>query len=400
MHAAPVILTILAGLVGLEWVVRNILALKVWSGSFHLTEGYKTPPTEDEQQAPLLSIVVAAKDEESNIEGCLRSLLDQDYPNFELIVVNDRSSDRTGDIIKRIAEEDPRVRVLHIAELPDGWCGKNHAMQRGIELAGGEWICMTDADCRHTSPRTMSLAMQYARHHRSDLLSLLPTMEMGSFWEYFLQPISIGVMMIWFPPTRVNNPAKSHAYANGMFMLIRRDAYDAIGAHEAIKGSLIEDMDMARRIKSSGLKLQMAPTRGLISVRMYTSLAEFRRGWVRIFLGSFQSVGRLLGALLVLVGRGLTPTLTTAVGLAAFASGAAPGGWWLTCGVVGAASLLAQLVMTARFYRYAGAPWLLGLLYPFGCSAVSAILIETMFRLRPGAKIVWKDTSYSVNSRE
>ena len=204
--------------------------------------------------------------------------------------------------------------------------------------------------------------------------------------------------MIWFPPTRVNNPAKSHAYANGMFMLIRRDAYDAIGAHEAIKGSLIEDMDMARRIKSSGRKLQTAPTRGLISVRMYTSLAEFRRGWVRIFLGCFRSVGRLLGALLVLVGRGLTPTLTTAVGLAAFTTGAAPGGWWLACGVVGATSLVAQLVMTTRYYRYAGAPWQLGLLYPFGCSAVSAILIETMFRLRSGAKIVWKDTSYSATS--
>ncbi len=395
MHCFAIILTIFASLLGLEWLLRNALALRVWHSIFTLTPESETLSlSEPDQKTPLLSIIVAAKDEEANIQPCLNSLLAQDYPNFEIIVVNDRSKDATAKIIEKMAADEPRIRPITITELPEGWCGKNHAMQKGIAQAKGDWICMTDADCTQDSSRTMSIAMHYAMKNRTDMLSLLPTMTMLGFWEKFLLPILSGVLMIWFPPKKVNNPKSSVAYANGMFMLIRREAYETIGAHEKIKGSLIEDMDMARNIKAAGLKLNMVPTRKLFSVRMYSSLSQIVTGWVRIFLGSFGNFLGLSKALLVLIGRGLMPTITTALGFTMYGINAHASEWWLVCGYISAAGLVAQLVMTARFYHYAGTPWILGCFYPIGCSCVAGILLKTMLKLRPGAKMTWRGTHY------
>ena len=399
MTIFAVILMVSAALVGLTWVLRNLLALRAWRKMFHLDPRY---PGEDHLDAPdgsrhvdlpMVSVVVAAKDEQANIETCVRAILDQDYPNFELIVVDDRSVDDTGAIVERIAAGDSRVKLMNITELPEGWAGKNHAMQNGIGAARGQWICMTDADCRQSSPRTLSVAMQYANDTRADMLSMLPTLEMGGFWENLLQPVCCGLLMMWFPPGKVNDPAKPHAYANGMFMLIKRSAYEAIGTHEAIKGSLIEDMDMAREIKSGGLNLRVAPSEGLVAVRMYTSLREIFRGWGRIYIGAFENLPRLMLAWLALVTKGLTCYLAAAIGLGMYA--AVGGQWWLACGLVGAAGSVAETVMLARYFRHVGSRAWLGLLYPLASALTAIILMKSMLMLRPGGKIIWRDTSYA-----
>jgi chlorobactene glucosyltransferase len=393
MTLLATILAILATVTGLEWLLRNALALSVWKRIFHLRPDseFDIPPG----PAPRVSVVVAAKDEEHNIESCVRSLLRQEYPNFEVIVVDDRSTDRTGEIVDAIAAEDDRLRRIRIEELPEGWCGKNHAMQRGIEQADGDWILMTDADCTQATEQTIRRAMGYAMQTQADMLSLLPELEMGGFWEKFYLPICVGVLMIWFRPSRVNDPRKPHAYANGMFMLIRRDAYDAVGRHEAIAGSLIEDMDLARRVKSAGLRLVVTPNEGLYSVRMYTNREQIIRGWVRIFVGSFRTVSRLTGALLVLFGRGLTPLATCLLGwLLVYLGG---GETARVAAILGSVALAAQLVMTARYYHHTKSAWWMGLFYPIGCSAVGAILLKAIWTLRPGGTIVWRETSYDVS---
>jgi glycosyltransferase involved in cell wall biosynthesis len=392
MSVLAIILTIIVSAISLEWVLRNTLALHVWGKVFHLT-GDADGITEDD--APLLSVVVAAKDEQRNIERCLSSLRGQDYPNFELIVVNDRSSDTTGEIIDRISAQDPRIRSIHIKKLPDGWCGKNHAMQNGIAESNGKWILMIDADCQMSTPRTLSVAMRYAINNKIDMLSILPTMIMVGFWEQFLLPILSGILMVWFRPERVNNPNKPQAYANGMFMLLTREGYDGIGTHEAVKGSLIEDMDMARKIKLSSRRLVMAPTRSMLSVRMYHHLSEILCGWNRIFVGSFQNFRRLLQAFLVLIIRGMTTSVLGALGFILYAAGAEPSGWWLICGIIGVAGTLAELIMTARFFRYTGSKWWVGLLYLPGCTIGALVLIRAMFTLLPWVKITWRGTSYS-----
>ncbi|GAF93650.1 unnamed protein product, partial [marine sediment metagenome] len=273
-------------------------------------------------------VFVAAKDEQENIERCVRSLLAQDYPNFALTVCNDRSDDRTGEIVAKIAEEDSRLRLLNIEHLPDGWCGKNNAMQIGIAGTDGEWICMGDADCEQTSNRTLSVAMRYAQDVEADLLSVLPNLEMLGFWENVIQPVCSGVLMIWFKPAKVNSPDKPNAYANGAFMLMKRSAYEAIGTHAEVKGEVNEDMHMASRIKQAGLNLKVARNVGLYNVRMYTSLKQMLRGWGRIFFGTFGTVRRLTATLLVLLLTSLMPYAVTILGL----SLASYSGWWLACG--------------------------------------------------------------------
>ena len=395
MSVIAIILTILAAPVALEWIIRNLLALRVWKNTFHLEADYSSGASD--MDTPLLSVVVAARNESANIETCLESLLDQDYPNFELIVCNDRSSDDTGSKIAAIAAADSRVRQIDITELPDGWCGKNHAMHKGISTAGGKWICMTDADCRQDSKHTLSAAMRYVQQNSTDMLSIIPTLQMRGFWENLLQPICGGVLMVWFPPAKVNNPAKPHAYANGMFMLINRPAYEAIGTHEAIRSSLIEDMDLARRIKSSGLNLRVLPSHGLLSVRMYTSLREIYRGWARIFFGVFNTLPKLLAAGLVLITKGLTSYIVAAVGLGMYAAGA---DGYLVCGSIALVGALAQTIMIVRFFKHVGSKPAMGLLYPLGCSMVAAIIIKATLMLLPGAKIVWRDTSYAAEQSD
>jgi cellulose synthase/poly-beta-1,6-N-acetylglucosamine synthase-like glycosyltransferase len=392
MLVFSLIVTFLAAGVGLEWVARNVLALAVWRAMFHLTADY--PLTLDEW--PTLSLVVAARDEEANIESCLTSLLAQDYPRLEVIVVNDRSTDATGQIIRRLAEKDARVRTIAIDVLPEGWSGKNHAMQRGIKEAHGEWVLMQDADCQQVCPRTLRLAVQYAVDARANMLSLLPEHRYGSFWERYLLPVLTGVLMIWFRPSRVNDPRRREAFANGMFMLIRRETYEAIGTHEAVRDALLEDMEIARRVKARGLNLRVAPSTGLFTVRMYTSLAQIIRGWERIYIGVFSSVLGVTKALLVLISRGLTPVAACAIGWAMVLAGATPADGWLAAAIIGSVGLVAQLVMAARFFKYAKSPWIYGLTYPVACIMVAAVLIKAIFKLHPGGKITWRGTVYRV----
>ena len=349
-------------------------------------------PPED---APKISVVVAAKDEAENIEQCVRTMLGQDYPHFEIIVCNDRSTDDTAAIVERIAAEDSRLRLINIQSLPEGWCGKSHAMQKGIAASSGPWICMIDADCRQTSNRTLSTAIQHAVDNRIDLLSVLPTLEMRGFWEAAVQPVCSGMLMIWYDPADVNNPDKPQAYANGAFMLIRRSAYEAIGTHEAIRDRLTEDMNMAALVKHSGLNLKVIRNSGLYQVRMYSSLKGMVRGWSRIFFGTFSTIGRLTLCLLALLVMGLGPWVITPVAFALAATAEATSAWWLACATAAATAAAIQFSVLVRFYRICGLNGWMAWTYPLGNIVATYAMVFALTRHLPNAKVIWKDTKYS-----
>ncbi|MCE5326519.1 MAG: glycosyltransferase family 2 protein [Planctomycetaceae bacterium] len=382
----------LASLGSLIWIVRNIAVVPLWRRIFRLTPQWQGPPLTD---APRVSVVVAAKDEEATIADCVRSIFAQDYGDIEMIIVNDRSADRTGAIADTLAARERRLKVIHIDALPAGWGGKNHAMQKGIAASSGQWILMTDADCRLRCRQALTLAMAHARQDGSDLLTLMPDLEMLTFWERLIQPICAALLMFHFPPHRANNPRSDVVAAHGAFMLIRRSAYDAIGTHEAFKASLIDDMDMARRIKGLGLRLTVTPSQGLVGVRMYSTLEQILRGWNRIFFGVFSGVGHLGVALAGLVGVGLTCYVLAAAGLGVCAIRPDAGQAWRTLAMIAAAGSLAEAVMVCRFYRLGGWPWYYGLLYPLSCIIVAGMLVRTMLMHRPGARLVWRDTAYA-----
>lgn len=391
MTAVVIVLTCLACLACLVWASRHLMIWREKRTGYVLVPDSPGPPANPSR----VSVFVAARDEEACIEACVRTMLDQDYPNYELTVCNDRSTDGTAGIVERLAAADRRLRLVTITHLPDGWCGKNNAMQQGIASSSGEWICMIDADCRQLSRRTLSTAVQYALDHGTDLLSVLPRLEMKTFWENVVQPVCSGVMMIWFNPDKVNDPRKANAYANGAFILVRRSVYEAIGTHEAVKDRLNEDMHMARLVKEAGHKLQVVRSEGLYVVRMYTSLKTIIRGWSRIFYGTFGVFRRLVVSLAVVVVMGLLPYVTAGWGLAAVAGGAEPGWLWRVMAAAGCAAATLQLSVIWRFYRLIGARSGLFWTYPLGNLVTAWALVLSLMKLRAGAKVVWKNTSYS-----
>jgi len=254
----------------------------------------------DYDNAPdkLVSVIIPMRDEEGNAAKCLEGILDQDYENYEVIVVDDGSSDGTSEILTKFAEEDDRLKVLRVEDKPEGWIGKNYALHRGVELASGELFLFLDADTI-TLPTLMSQAVSYLEAEKLDMLSLYPFQHLKTFWERVIEPFVFLIILHVNTPANINDPNREDAAACGQFILIKREVYKASGGHEILKEKIVEDMEMARLLKSEGYRIGVASGAGLISTRMYTSLGEIWEGWTKNMYPAIQ--GRLL-----LLLRGIT----------------------------------------------------------------------------------------------
>lgn len=343
---------------------------------------------------PRMSAIVAAKDEAENIEACVRSLCAQEYPSLEVIAVNDRSRDATGSILDRLSAELTNLHVLHVESLPDGWFGKNNAMQRGVQSATGDWLFFTDADCVQLSRHSLALAVDRAVRDDVELLSVLPEHQAHTLWERIIQPACSAILLVWFNPLIVNNPGRTTAYANGAFMLFRRDCYDRIEGHAGVRSEINEDMHLARRAKSAGLRLRVQPGRDLYTVRMYGTMREMLRGWTRIFAGSFASLPRILGAIAVLCFFTFAPWLSLAASQSIELQTAAQASLsrWITWSSVAACAM--QLGAMALFYSLSRVGAMYGLLYPIGGLAGLGLLINAARYLTGRGTITWRGTTY------
>jgi cellulose synthase/poly-beta-1,6-N-acetylglucosamine synthase-like glycosyltransferase len=383
------------------WFGLTALAFAVWM-SRHLQLGRVArimPPLhsrmyqDSRRPMPSVSILVAAKDEEHNIGGCLRSLRGLDHPNLEIIAIDDRSTDRTGDIIDKNAAEDHRLIALHVRDVRPGWFGKSNAMREGCERASGEWLCFTDADCVFVTQRTLTVAQQFALERDADFLSVLPVHESTGFWERVIQPACSAILMIWFNPMRVNDPASRTAYANGAFMLMRRSCYETIGGFEQVKAEMNEDMHLARQAKAAGQRLVVVSNEDLYTVRMYGSFAEMWSGWTRIFYGCFGSLRRLVLSMLALTTFSLLPWVALICGTTA--SRLDPGtAVWPSLAWAGAATCLAQITVMLRFYVLNHSPALYGLAYPVGAMIGFAALVNATLRVGGLRSLTWRGTTY------
>lgn len=345
---------------------------------------------------PSVTWLVAAKDERANIEACLRSLDRQEYPDLRIIAVNDRSTDGTGEIIDRAAAESDRLTAVHVQSLREGWFGKNNAMREGVARAAGEWLCFTDADCVQEHPRSLAIAMREALARKIDFLSVLPAHETRGFWESVIQPACSGIMMIWFNPLKVNDPARPTAYANGAFMLLKRSCYDAIGGHDAVKTELNEDMHMARLAKERGLRLAVVSNAGLYTVRMYDGLAQTINGWSRIFYGCFGAFGRLFASAIMVGLFSLLQWAALFVGAGACLLGRERSGWdaWPIFTAAAGVACLLQWTVMLRFYKLNRLNPLYGLLYPIGAAVGLYALFKAMRRLGGRTAVTWRGTTY------
>lgn len=380
-----------AALIGLLWLARLFGMGVALRARCVLREGSHAGVP---QSPPKVSIVLAGKDEENYIEACVRSLLDQDYPNFEFIVVDDRSSDRTPEILRRLSGEFAgRLNVLRIATLPAGWFGKHNAVRVGMQHATGDWLLFSDADCRQTSRQTLSLAMAEALSRKVDFLSVLPNLERCAVWEHVLQPVCAVILMVWFRPDRVNNPNTTTAYANGAFMLMSRSCYDAIGGHEAVRNKINEDIPMAALAKQRGQRLRVVENSGLYVARMYDTFAAAFRGWSRIFYGSLEKPWRISLALFLVFVAGVFPWLSFIVSLAAASVSGDPH-WWLFAGAWGVVVALIQFV-TARLYSAVGYGLFWSTTYVIGAIVCSAILFSALLKSLGLTRTTWRQTTYA-----
>jgi len=269
-------------------------------------------------QNPVVSVIVPARNEEACLALCLESLVAQTGINFEVIVVDDASTDRTGEIARAFERETRKgtsstradrgltpdyngtagsralpvrgersisknclaVILISAPTLPDNWTGKNNAMSAGAKIAKGKWLLFTDADTVH-KPDSLARAVAEAEQHRAALLSYSPEQEVRTFWEKAVMPVIFAELAAAYPPKKVNDPESPIAAANGQYLMISREAYDAVGGHTKIAADLLEDVAMARLIKSSGRKIFFRYGGDAVRTRMYRSWPQMKEGWTK-----------------------------------------------------------------------------------------------------------------------
>lgn len=235
------------------------------------------PPHPDDPPPPRLSIIVTAHNEERSMEPALRSLLDLRYPDYEVIFVNDRSSDRTGEIAARLSADDPRLTVLHIDELPPGWFGKPHAAQRGADAATGEVLLFTDADVTF-APDAATYGMRHLVRERLDHLAAAPRLTVtGTMLQVctIVSRLFIGARLrLW----KVQNPRSSAFFGVGSYTIMRADSYRALGGHERVALRPDEDLRLGQTVKRSGMRSAFLEGKALLECPWYHSLGDFIRG--------------------------------------------------------------------------------------------------------------------------
>ncbi len=243
------------------------------------------PPSPSE--LPSLSVVLAARNEAGGIETCIRSLFRQDYPHLEVIAVNDRSNDTTGEILDRLSDEFAgRLRVVHVTALPAGWFGKPHALESGLKYATGEMVCFTDADCEFLAPAALRTTAVEMRRGGLDFFSIAAKYTFTTLQACLTVPCCSEAILTWLRPERIGDPRWPDAFANGACIMVRRAPFESIGGWGAVRNKISEDLELARLAKRSGLRLGVAFGEGFYRTASYPTLRDSWNGWSRILKGS------------------------------------------------------------------------------------------------------------------
>jgi glycosyltransferase involved in cell wall biosynthesis len=355
------------------------------------------PPHPIVGNPPLVNIIIPAKDEGARIRGCLQSALDQDYPNFQVLAIDDRSADQTGAVMDEMAATDQRLKVIHKTTAPPpGWTGKNNALWVGQQQAAGEWMLFVDSDMI-LEKDALSVAMSVVLRKEFDMISLLPRLECHTISEAMLIPLAAGAASAMYLVALTNNSRlKNTAFGNGQFLLINRRAYDAIGGHETVRDRFCEDVEIAVQLKRAGLRPRVSWGTDFASVRMYSSLGAIFRGWSRIYYAArVGSPWRILAALLFVilccftayaaVGWGIWREVHPVTGAAAW------GPAWL---IAGAVHLAVMTWFLSKIYEWSGTNRRNALWFPVAGSMLVLIFLKAL-KMCITKKVEWRGTAYS-----
>lgn len=372
----------------MTWVAALVLGLTlvmvvdVIVGATQLPRLGDQPPLRG-PDVPTVSIVVAARDEAPFIGAAVRTMLGQDYPHLEVIVVDDRSTDGTGAVLADLAASDRRLRVVTVGELPRGWLGKNHALDVGAREANGEWLLFTDADIE-MSPDALRRAVGYAADRQVDHLAVAPRIRMpGLLLEAFVVHFMFS-FLVFSRPWRVRNPKSRHFVGVGAFNLVRRTAYRAVGGHSRIALRPDDDMKLGKILKAGGYRADCLLGAGVLDVEWYQSLGQMIRGLEKnMFAGVDYNIPlSIIGGIVQL-----------AIGVVA------PVGLFVTDG-------MPRALFAFQILALAGTLWWLArqaavrpgavLLFPVAVALFAYILWRTMVLNLVQGGLQWRGTFYSL----
>lgn len=379
--------------VGLTW-----LTVLLWLGGMFLTLrglarqkplapfNRESPGGED---APFVSILVPARNEEQRVlKLSVQSMLAQDYEFFEVIAVNDRSTDRTGEILHSLARADSRLRVIDGRELPAGWLGKPHALQQALEKSRGDWILATDADVTFARAAVRT-AVNHALAGGYDAVTLIPYIDCLSFWERVFMPTFGWFMLMAMPMERVNDPRRTEAVGIGGFFLMRRANLERIGGYRAVRADVAEDLRTATLLKNSGARLRIDYAPDLLHTRMQTNLSEIWEGFTKnLFAGAKFSLPFALFSSVSVFLYAVAPALLWMFCLLVLASGGASE--WTRLFVPAFLVWLVQVATFAVINRNWKIPVVYALTVPLGHLLFILILLNSAFKIAAGRGVTWK----------
>lgn len=351
------------------------------------------PPIPAKMGTPSVSIIVPAKDEGERIRGCIESCLNQDYPAFEVMAVDDRSVDNTGQVMDEMARENPKLKVVHIQEgtLEPGWTGKNNALHQAQKQSNADWMLFVDSDVV-LEKDALSASMSVALNKVYDMVSLLPRLESHTIWETTLVPLAASAASTMYLINLNNNDRVKTAFANGQFMLMSRKVYDAIGGHDAVKDRYCEDVEIAARMKRADYRPRIAWGNNWAAVRMYSSLPGIFRGWSRIYYAA--RVGSpwrtLLGAIFLLVCC-FTAYAALAWGIYRLIHPAnVLYGSWVVAAIAHVAIMYWFL---GTLYQWSGNPRKNAFFFPVAGPMLLGIMIRALY-MCVTKKVTWRGTAY------
>lgn len=380
--------TILIGVlwfVALSWLVVLILTLRGLARQKFLLPTANLRLTASD--APLVSILVPARNEEQRVlAACVRSILAQDYGRFEVIAVNDRSTDATASILQVLAKSDERLRAIEGEELSPGWLGKPYAMQQALAHARGEWILATDADMIF-EPSALRTALDRVFEAKGDALTLIPRFEAGSFWERVMIPTWTWVFLMFVLLYRVDDTKTARAAGIGGFFLVRRTVLDRLGGYEALKDEVMEDVRLAEMIKRSGASLLVHHAPALVRTRMYRTFGEMWecccKNW---FSGMNFSLPLALSSVASMYLGAVAPPLISLALVIALVAGADVSLFLIPA----ALSWLFQVLVMASASRRSEVSPVYALTVPLGVAVMYAILFDSSIRITTGRGVTWK----------
>lgn len=343
-----------------------------------------------------VSVIIPARDEEASIARAVRSVAAQEGV-LEILVVDDQSQDRTGEILAELQREIPLLRAIRIQSLPEGWVGKSHALWKAASEARGEWLLFADADTEHRSGSLATLLAR-AESEQAALLSVSPGQRTETWWEKAVIPLVYVHLARLYRFEEVSDPRSPAAAANGQYLLIRREAYERAGGHAAVRDAILEDVELARRVKTAGGRLVFLPGAAWVETRMYQNFAALWRGWKKnAYLLYERRLGRMLKTVAELWLLDSAPPLALLALCAMFALGW--GGVWTILAAVGCLlmALWRQWSYAQALTRLGFDPGLANYQIP-GAALLGLILLASARAHRSRGSILWKGRAYSTKA--